>query len=578
MNFKDIKFINYIFVILMIIPLLFYNKLGLTNLLNFVFFLIILISSIFFLINRYKKINKIYMDLEEINNELYNDKEKETEDIFQIVQKNEEISNLFVKYRNKFFENKETVEAYKIFNMDNLIFTKININLYSYIPNLFISIGILGTFLGLVLGLKSITIVDIFSESQELISYNIKSLLINVSTSFYTSLYGMYYSIIFYLSSLIIENEIENKLLLFNNYLKDKYHSDNDLKYIREIKKTNLEFYNKNLLEISKINESLEKNDKKITEMQNNINKMVKTFESEIRSTLKLIFNEDYTTSMNNIQKQFIENSSSLIEVSEKNIDALREIETLSNVIHTLNNNIEYITSKIYTKEQLGAYLEAVHNLLLKNTKISEDFDNAQYNIAESFKRFEKVVKSFDYTPLTNAIKDNQKIVEENSKFISNYYNLYKDTSIHNSVIKNNVDEVNKNINKLNDKLNELENNDMFGKFYDYIHFENPEILKNLKDEIQSIKIKYIENNSLLKDEMKEISKDLKNELEKRISKVSFDIKIVETSIDDFKSLKEDFKYYRENFSDKFKEIIENVKKLENEIILLKEEANEKKE
>jgi len=88
------------------------------------------------------------------------------------------------------------IEAKYIFNEENLIFSKINLQFYRAVPGILTGLGILGTFLGLTLGLSRI---KLGTSDVNVLKEGIKGLLSGVSMAFSTSVWGIGGSIVFLL-------------------------------------------------------------------------------------------------------------------------------------------------------------------------------------------------------------------------------------------------------------------------------------------------------------------------------------------------------------------------------------------
>lgn len=503
-----------IYIFLIFFPILFFKYIGLTDFTNIIFYLIILFIFLFSNYYREIKLQEIFKNLKLINKEILIDGELNEE----VIKKDEYTFNLYKEYKKHIYNNMETIDSYKFFNIENYITSKINMKLYSYIPNLFLSIGILGTFLGLALGLRSITSVDIFSESQEIISFNIKNLLFNVSTSFYTSLYGIYYSILYTIFHKHYINEYENEIYFFNNNLKKIYENNIEFNIISNI-------------------------DKKMSKLNDFMEKMIKIFEKELRKTLNLVFNDEYVTEMNKIQKEFILNSNNLINVQEENMNVLKEIEKLSLKIFKLNENIEYISNKFYTKEKFDKYLENINNVIDKNIEYVNYFDDIQYKIAETIKKYEKTMENGPYNKILEISKKIENISEMNKEMIEKYYKLYSNSEIHEKIIsknissaRDNIEKLNENVEEFNKKIDRINDLDILinEKLYHYDLTNRTKILDEIKEILDEFYIKYINymtelnNSNLLKN----------NEFSERLNEFSNKFKKIEEKIYEKRKIK----------------------------------------
>ena len=89
----------------------------------------------------------------------------------------------------------KTAEASFFFSEERLLEQYLNIRFWNNVPALLVGLGILGTFVGLVWGLKSFSGIDDFTSAE--MEKAIKELLPGVSTAFVTSVWGMFASLFF---------------------------------------------------------------------------------------------------------------------------------------------------------------------------------------------------------------------------------------------------------------------------------------------------------------------------------------------------------------------------------------------
>jgi biopolymer transport protein ExbB/TolQ len=89
----------------------------------------------------------------------------------------------------------KTDEASLFFSEDSLLAQHMNLRFWNSVPALLVGFGILGTFVGLVWGLRSFFGIDDFTSDE--IREAIKKLLPGVSTAFVTSVWGMLTSLLF---------------------------------------------------------------------------------------------------------------------------------------------------------------------------------------------------------------------------------------------------------------------------------------------------------------------------------------------------------------------------------------------
>ena len=87
-----------------------------------------------------------------------------------------------------------TLDAEYFFNDENLINNQIDIRYYNTIPSILTGLGILGTFLGLMMGLSQL---DLGSSDPDKLREGITGLLGGATIAFSTSVWGIFSSIIF---------------------------------------------------------------------------------------------------------------------------------------------------------------------------------------------------------------------------------------------------------------------------------------------------------------------------------------------------------------------------------------------
>lgn len=571
--YKNLDLRYKIILLISIFPIVLFKYLGLDILLNLLFFIIILGIFLFSLKYIYNNLNENYENLKKINKEL---EQNNGIDIEYIFKNKKDFEKIWEKYSSNFFENEETIKSEEYFNENTLIYSKINYKYISYIPNLFISIGIFGTFLGLVLGLDSISsIKDILGVEHSKLSPLISNLLLNVSTSFYTSLYGIYYSILFYILSNVYFDEFENLIFKLNKelfYLFSKNSSTERLKNISDILlkgiDTNINTRNiivgelKNieeniLLKMEKSEKGLENNlqnigniiinkekniikelkviednmlliDKKlkiVPEISDKLLIMIKTFEKELKQTLKKVFNEEYVTSMNEIQLQFISNSEELKKISDEQIDTLRKIEKLNKVIHKLNTNLEYVSTKFYTKEILEntitTFNEGLDNSKKTILEITEFMQKNMEIIGNTIREFRKDVKNNDFSKsleiTKNIISENRNMIESSSKYYNNMSIKEKEANLS---LKNLLDRVD----KLENKINESD------EIFNHIIMKG----KSIDQELNNSLIKYREEyNTLIENILEHYEKDEIKKVKERLVEIDNFINTMMTGEDD---------------------------------------------
>lgn len=93
------------------------------------------------------------------------------------------------------FDYYNTIDVAAFFNEDSLFFNRFLSSFIFSIPTLLTGIGIFGTFFGLVVGLQPFQFITDFSDSKEM-SRLTTQLLSGISTSFLSSLWGIFFSLV----------------------------------------------------------------------------------------------------------------------------------------------------------------------------------------------------------------------------------------------------------------------------------------------------------------------------------------------------------------------------------------------
>jgi methyl-accepting chemotaxis protein len=111
--------------------------------------------------------------------------------------------NLWYEYEKTLIKTKNdegidevysTIDSGYFINDNNIIEPRMNMQFYNSVPGSLTGLGILGTFLGLTIGLGQI---DLGSNDVQVLKDGIKGLLSGVATAFSTSLWGIFFSLIF---------------------------------------------------------------------------------------------------------------------------------------------------------------------------------------------------------------------------------------------------------------------------------------------------------------------------------------------------------------------------------------------
>ena len=207
------------------------------------------------------------------------------------------LSKVWKEYSSSFLKTDENsyyqiIDAEDLFNENSLVKEKMNMKILNYIPQLFVGLGIFGTFLGLSLGLSQINLRDTGDLGQ------ISNLIEGVQTSFYTSLYGMFFSISITLLFNNYMSQIEKRIFILKNKLNNLFFLNNGGKIIQDMKNE--------LKEIRAYNSDM------ASQITNGINKeliqMTSVLDNKIGGITSGITGTFQETMIENLEKIFSEN------------------------------------------------------------------------------------------------------------------------------------------------------------------------------------------------------------------------------------------------------------------------------
>lgn len=389
--------------------------------LNLIFFIIIAILSFIPIIriNRdSERITnlKIFKDIICKSNN-FNDLNKE---IKEKLDKNSEVYQEWNSYLETLYEKEgqryETISSEMFFNFDNLYRDKIRYKLYNHFPQVILGLGMLGTFLGLSLGLSKLDL-----STADSIQKGVGNLLGGVKTAFYTSLFGLSFSIIFSLFNNAYFSEIEKIISVIKCEVSKKMK--------RFAKQNSIDDIIKSLDSIRSSNDDMAKNlSNQISAMSNTINEnMVQTlismknsnqymtenlssqisvmstalnesicnfsksiggnFQEELSQSLDKIFNKDFiynlNISMEKVSETFLENSEKMSKFKD-------EIVSVTDSLLEIKNSYSPIINNVYSlKEEVGNMMntatESLKNLTTSLDEVSQKHTKAKIEMEELF-------------------------------------------------------------------------------------------------------------------------------------------------------------------------------------------------
>ncbi|MGL5592653.1 MAG: anti-phage ZorAB system protein ZorA [Cetobacterium sp.] len=500
-------------------------------------------------------------------------------------------NSLFIKNSSEIYQ---TIDAEVYFNSVNLMKEKMNFKLLNYFPQLLVGLGMLGTFLGLSIGLADL---NLTSDDKG----QLTTLILGTKTAFYTSLYGMYFSICM---SIILNSHLgryEREILHLKDKLNcifKKYIRDQRIEEIKDeiivLRKTNEELSNNVGTELVKgVNEYNESNKEHLknltTLVSTNISGLADEVSEAFEKRLEKIFSKDFIKPFNSLKTSLVEiskeNNKSIESYSLNLKEITKEIfevkNSLGEVSTTATSNFTLVLDRLENKydEVVKIFSEnkdmyEKYQTLLKNSKdiilSSDSYVKKLENIGNIFQNFTSKEET-----LYNFWENNKNILNEFGEKITENHKMWEER------YENQEEKLNEYYEKhLGALFNEYDQEltkailsfkEMLNIFIDktIVVNESIETSNRLIEETQSItKEKYKNDTKDILEEFEEISKSLKNTME--ISK-KYEEKLMEFSEEKLNKLFEKYNLELEKGSEATKVLIEN---FTNGIISINENIN----
>ena len=288
------------------------------------------------------------------------------------------------------------------------------------IPSLVSTLGVLGTFLGITIGLMNF--------NPNVLDESIPLLLEGLKTAFFTSLAGMIGSLILskYVSSVYDDNDkgMSDINIAAGEIVKAvKQMSDNNekltmglLKEIQQQSHNQTAFYNTALSEMQKTSSSVGKVDSKIETL--------------------LLQSQSQTTSLNELGN----NTNSML-ISIGNIEANGEAQKKSNteMINYIGEIVDATSAMVSTDENIAENVKSLGTKLHDEVvEIEDKMNETNVLLSNKFDEFTELLKKSNTEALVEVMK---KVTEEFQKQMN---------SLINKLIQENFDQLNKSVEKLN--------------------------------------------------------------------------------------------------------------------------------
>ena len=477
-------------------------------------------------------------------------------------------SLIFTKDENIY----QGIDAEEFYNKENLLQEKMNFKLMNYISQLLVGIGMLGTFLGLSTGLANLNLGT--DDMKQLVT-----LIAGTKTAFYTSLYGLYFSISISVILNIYLGYYEEKILILKNkinyvfkkYLKDEKIEEikNELIMVRENTHELSINVGKELVKgVQEYNKSSREHLHNLTELVNtNISGLAENVSSAFEEKLDKIFSNEFI-------QHFIDLKEKLVEISDYNNSEIRKYaETVTN----LNSDLKEIKNSIedFSKNTLINFtaimdrVEKKYEDINKTTeeaqiiygKYSDLLNNSRDIILSSNQYLEKLQKVSNI--FTNFTSQEEKLVE----FWSNNKNIMK--NLIDTLEKTKVEEINK-IDVYNKKI--LERMDRYQiQFNERVDKQEQQMVTYYQKHLEELFLDY--DTSMGKAIL--IFKDILKELEEKLYKIEESVQYSNEAISNKQELIEkEYKESEENYKKEMKKVSSEYKEMISTLMNLSEKIN----
>ena len=490
------------------------------------FLLVIIIYALTEGIRLYQKVSKLREEIKSIDINKGDSFEKTVT-----------LQNLWINYQSSFGFGpleKTTEDSNDYFNENTLILNNSNFRYFLTLPNVFVGLGILGTFVGLVFGISSFNLTD-----SATIKTSIGTLLDGMGTAFYTSIAGMSTSIIFNLLEKIWFHSAYTEIKTLANKLNLKY----------RIEKKELEFFH-HKAQLNLIQEAFGFEDEKGNIVQP---KMVfSTINRELQESTRALksFSTDLANSIDathqiimnefdqSFQKAFKETLLPVIERLDRAVDALKNEKSSSNE-NLINSTIEALKETMGTmmddfKDTLsGSAKSEIENMLkilsksaevlttLPNQleKIESTIDNAAKNFQDSSERSLEKSKAAEIEIDRHRSKTNEETLKALSqsievvkaaedfvkKFAEEASKMSSSISQYQFLIES-LNDTGKNLNLSSVKINEAVG--LIGDYNQKSLESNKVLTENFERQLQQITVMnqdHIRNYNTIKDSLNEV-------------------------------------------------------------------------
>lgn len=353
-------------------------------------------------------VNSILKELEKIEDECGNDRETMESRILDLDSflQHDEVKERFVAYRNAYGKEIQlecNISDY--LNYDQLT-EKLSLRFCEILPSVLTAMGILGTFLGLTIGLTNFDF-----SSAETMGASIQSFVSGINIAFYTSIYGIVLSI--YMNSFCnsIEERFEEKLIAVENRF-------DDLGMNRSEQSIWVQLYKEEKLQTDGLQQLNKEFPQNLSDtLGKNLSKSFNLTNSNIQNLMGQIQdreNEAMEHMVQNFLRQLNQGIKSNYETMAKTIDNLEEsFHLLGDSVNSLSEWQKDMTEEIRKfVVEVGESNQKMEEITKKNTEQIEQLNGALQEFSSSMEHISHDLEAF-YMKEEHLYDKMQHVVEQ---------------------------------------------------------------------------------------------------------------------------------------------------------------------
>jgi biopolymer transport protein ExbB/TolQ len=352
------------------------------------------------------------------------------------IEKDKQLAPIWLAYKKTFINygdiTKTNHPAKEYFSEYAILNVKLDVRLLNNVGSSLVGLGVLGTFLGLALGVSSIQLTN-----SETIKASIDTLLKGMGTAFTTSIWGMFLSIIFTLIYKYKQSKISKKINELCLVLDSEYKIElQDLEVIQAEKQKAIihELFNEYLVADTDEGKQLPKNVfRQLLEESMNQTVALQKFADDLgesiadtlEATLEKLTEENGKQLTDLIEGQLVPVLNELKDIKQDSGTAIIEtaIENLSNSMREMMQNFkEEVSGDTKNEmEQISLRLSTVSDSLLSVPEIMQNVSN---EITETI----GLLKDNVIDNIAKANQESKQSISENKQFYEDANDVYKQT------------------------------------------------------------------------------------------------------------------------------------------------------